>query len=484
MSKARKPVREPAVAGQFYPADPETLRTTVRDLLGGAEAVSIHGEVFGLVVPHAGYPFSGAVAAAAYQTVRHRPFDAVVVICPSHRERFQGASIFRRGSYGTPLGPVGVAEDLAAEILLETPDAFASEAGHRVASASRFDIGGLRGEHAIEVQLPFLQEIIPDLRIVPIVLSDADFTLCARLGSSIARASQGRSVLVVASSDLYHGESYEACCRADEETLQGIRAFNPEAFARDLERRTCQACGGAAITTAMVSAREMGAERTTIVARENSGDVTGRREGYVVGYGAVVFHGSRAEPPPVRDLPPDLPPDLRERLLRLAREAIGAALGRGPAPAAGARPPPLCESRGVFVTLTEGGNLRGCIGQVRPGQPLAQAVQQLAVSAATRDPRFPPVSPDDLPQIRIEISILSPPRRMVRPEDLLVGTHGLIIRRPGGLGLLLPQVAVEHGWDRRTFLCQTCVKAGLPDDAWLSAEAEVSTFTTERFGED
>ena len=477
----QKPIREPAVAGQFYPADPEALKATVDDLLDRAEVPAIDGEVLALLAPHAGYPYSGEVAAAAYRSVRRNAYDAVVVVCPSHREAFEGASVYARGSYRTPLGLAPVAEELAREILSRAPDACASDAGHSVSSP--FGFGRIRGEHAIEVQLPFLQEAVPDLRIVPIVMADREFPLCQRLGKAIAEASQGRRVLVVASSDLYHGESYEDCARTDAETLERIRAFNPETFAIGVERRDCQACGSAPITVAMVAAREMGARGAAVVARRNSGDVTGVREGYVVGYGAVVFYGDRSDTALKEELPEDLTPAQRAQLLHVARAAIRAALRNAPPPPLRDLPGPLTAPRGAFVTLKKGGELRGCIGQVYPCQSLAEALQRVAVAAALRDPRFDPVAPDELPEVEIEISVLSALRRITRPEDVRVGTHGLIVQHPEGQGLLLPQVAVERGWDRETFLAQTCRKAGLPRNAWKSPEAEVSVFSAEVFGE-
>lgn len=476
MQKAWNPIREPAVAGQFYPAEPDALRSAVDDLLDSRKDPSVAGEIVAVVAPHAGYPYSGSTAAAAYRAIRHRPYDAVVVLSPSHQEMFEGASVYAHGGYRTPLGTVPVEEDLARDILGRDPDVHASNAGHRVAPPS--PLARLRGEHAIEVQLPFLQEAVPDLRIVPIVIAESDFDLCRRLGQAIARASRGRRVLLVASSDLYHGYSYDECIRTDAETLGRIEAFDPEEFSRRVQRQECQACGSAPITTAMVAARGMGADRAAVVARTNSGDATGMKEGYVVGYGAAIFYRSL---PGVRE--EELTATQREHLLRIARTAIREALHGRPLSPPEDLPGPLRAPRGAFVTLKHRGELRGCIGHVYPHQSVAETVQQMAVAAALRDPRFPSVSPDELPEIEVEISVLSLPRKVEGVEQIHVGEHGLIVHHPAGQGLLLPQVAVERGWDRETFLAHTCRKAGLPKDAWKRPETEISVFSAEVFGE-
>lgn len=482
MQKTWKPIREPAVAGQFYPADPDALRAAVRDLLDQQEGTPVSGEIVAVVAPHAGYPYSGPTAAAAYRAIQGRPYDAVVVISPSHREAFEGASVYARGSYRTPLGLVPVEEDLARDILSRNPDTRASDAGHRVAPPSPFGLSHLRGEHAIEVHLPFLQEILPDLRIVPVVMGGGGFDLCRGLGQAIAGALRGRRALIVASSDLYHGYSYDECVRMDAETLSRIEAFEPEEFSRRVERQECQACGSAPITTAMIAARLMGADRAAVVARANSGDVTGEKDGYVVGYGAVLFYRSPSGPDEEEGFE-RLSTEQREHLLRIARTALREAVYGRPLPPLKDLPGPLRTPRGAFVTLKRRGELRGCIGHVYPHLSLAETVQQMAAAAALRDPRFPPVSPDELPEIEVEISALGLPQKVEKVEQICVGRHGLIVHHPDGQGLLLPQVAAERGWDRETFLAHTCRKAGLPRDAWKSPEAEISVFSAEVFGE-
>ena len=189
------------------------------------------------------------------------------------------------------------------------------------------------------------------------------------------------------------------------------------------------------------------------------------------------------------DAAPGLTAEQRRALIELARGAVGqvAAAGAGPelpSDDAGAPPPGLDRPGAAFVTLRVGGSLRGCIGAFEPQASLWSTVHEMASAAATRDPRFPPVSPADLRELTVEISVLSPARRMQVPADLVIGRHGLEVRRGGRRGLLLPQVATDHGLDRERFLAETCRKAGLPADAWRDPDTEVRVFEADVFGDD
>jgi len=271
-------IRRAAVDGQFYPASADDLGADVDRMLEQSKPADIRGDIVALVAPHAGYIYSGQTAAAAYRQVKGQRFDAVVVIAPSHREVFPGASVYNKGGYETPLGVALVEVELADEIISYHPTIAFTLAGHR-------------GEHALEVQLPFLQRTLEDLKIVPIVMADRSLRLCRTLGEAIASAAEGKHVLIVASSDLYHGYSYEACVASDDRTLAAIETFDPEAFWRGLDKEY-QACGGAPIASALMASKQMGADTAKVVARTNSNDVTGEQGGYVVGYGAAVIYRS------------------------------------------------------------------------------------------------------------------------------------------------------------------------------------------------
>lgn len=275
--RSGKDIRRPAVAGQFYPGDPKTLRRQVDGLLEEAPLGDLDGEILALVAPHAGYPYSGGTAACAYRQVKGERFDAVVVLAPSHQEYVDGASVYPGKGYETPLGIVPVDEEMASRMVSSGDPVRASMAGHRA-------------EHALEVQVPFLQCALEEVRIVPIVMSDLSPETCRALADAIVSAAEGTRILIVASSDLYHGYSHQECVDTDSRTLEAIERLDPEDVCQGMIRQTYRACGGGPIATALFAAKAMGADRAKVVARTNSNDVTGIRGGYVVGYAAVAMY--------------------------------------------------------------------------------------------------------------------------------------------------------------------------------------------------
>jgi len=287
-AKAPEPIREMAVAGMFYPGDTEQLTRDVDAMLDTAPDVDLDGEIVALVCPHAGYPYSGATAAAGYRQVRGERYDAVIVMGPSHREPFEGASVFCKGSYQTPLGAVPIAEDLASAIVSHGgADVQAGWLGHQI-QIDPFRLGP-RGEHALEVQLPFMQRVLDDLRILPMVIGQYDPQMCCLIGDAIADGIGDRRVLLVVSSDLYHGENDRACRESDARTLAAIEKLDADGLASGLRDRTSQACGGGPILIALRVAKRLGVTHAEILARTNSNEVMGKEGSYVVGYGTVAL---------------------------------------------------------------------------------------------------------------------------------------------------------------------------------------------------
>ena len=470
-----KKVRKPAVAGAFYPADPEILKKQVSLFLEKAGPPEIDGEILALVSPHAGYPYSGQIAGTAYKNVQGKKYDAVVVIAPSHSEYFRGVSVYDEGGYETPLGVVPVDEDLARVIVEGDEIVKSSMAGHGE-------------EHSLEVQLPFLQEALVDLKIVPIVMADRSFSSCEKLANAIAQATKGRDVLLVASSDLYHGYSYEDCVAADTRTLEAIEEYSPKRLCNGFAKEVYQACGGGPIATVLLAAKEMGADKAAVVARTNSNDVMGERSGYCVGYAAVAIYKSGNGNPSKGErrvgVDVGLSDEDKKLLLEIARTTIEKRVKGESAPEFNVTSAILNEHRGAFVTINKHGQLRGCIGYIEPVKPLFLTVREMAESAALNDPRFSPVTESELKNIEIEISALTPLKRIDDVDEIEVGVHGIYIKRGYYSGLLLPQVATEYGWDRPTFLEHTCMKAGLPTDAWQEKDIEIYIFSADIFKEE
>ena len=282
-------VREPAVAGTFYPSNPDTLASDVRGYLTKAKKEDIEGGIIALISPHAGYPYSGQVAAYAYKVVEGMDFDDVIVIAPSHQWPFEGASIYHRGGFRTPLGVVPIDGEMCDEIIA-------------VDRRFQFIPEAHAGEHSLEVQLPFLQVCLKGYKLVPIVLMGGpDFEMCESLGKAISKAVKDRNCLIVASSDLTHSYDYKQVVAQDGILARHIDQFDIEGLAEDLRKGRCQACGEGPILSAMIAARTLGGNTGKVLKLTNSGDVTGdKRPGnYTVGYLAGVFYraGVRKERP-------------------------------------------------------------------------------------------------------------------------------------------------------------------------------------------
>ena len=460
--------RRPAVAGMFYPASPSELTTQIDTFLQRADVSDFQGDVVALVSPHAGYIYSGQVAAYGYKTVQGKSFDLVVVLAPSHRVYFRGASIYAAGDYLTPLGPAPVDRD-ACQALIDRHDFI------------QFHPEVHEQEHALEVQVPFLQRALKDFKLVPIVMGSQDYPSCERLKEALLPVLEGKQILIVASSDLSHYHPDDEARSLDRHVVTAIERFDPEALNRVLSTGQAEACGGGPILTAMLISLALGATNAKVLTYATSGDVSGDRQA-VVGYlSAVFFRNGGGDGK--KKVGVDLGLTDREKTLlhTIARDAIESRLAGKPLPPLPDLTPTLQEYRGAFVTLTKQGALRGCIGLIQPVKPLAASVQEMAVAAAFQDPRFPPLTASEWPDVAIEISALTPFQAVQDLGEIEVGKHGLFIQKGPFSGLLLPQVATEYGWDREEFLRQTCLKAGLPPDAYKDPDAKIYRFSADIF---
>jgi AmmeMemoRadiSam system protein B len=282
-------IRAPAVAGTFYPDDAASLRHEVEELLQAAPAPSPAKPIIAAIAPHAGYMYSGVVAAYAFKALQtgyspspeEKVPPTIVVIAPSHHEAFPFISVFTGKAYRTPLGEVPIAQELANALIDADANILADWRGHRA-------------EHALEVELPFLQVIWPDFRLVPVVMGDQDWELCRLLGEHLAKLAQeplGASaapVLILASSDLSHYHPYDEAVRIDARFIKHLQAFDPAALYGALEIAECQACGGGPVVAVMIAAKSLSADGVDILCYQNSGDVCGDRS-TVVGYLAATF---------------------------------------------------------------------------------------------------------------------------------------------------------------------------------------------------
>ncbi len=271
-----KDIRKSVIAGSWYPGRPDVLRSDIEGFFLRLPDVKIDGSVRGLIVPHAGYVYSGQIAAAAYKIIKGQSFDAVLVLGPSHRAFFRGVSLYERGGYETPLGVVPVDANLAHDIMAQSKTISYIPAAHSQ-------------EHSIEIQLPFLQVVLGRFSFVPLVMGDQDTETCETLARSIINAANGRNILIVGSSDLSHFHSYNNAVKLDSVMLKRIEKMDGKGLLEDLGKNLCEACGGGPAAVTMMVSRKLGADRAKLLKYANSGDVTGDRTS-VVGYASAIFY--------------------------------------------------------------------------------------------------------------------------------------------------------------------------------------------------
>lgn len=463
-------VRESVIAGAWYPGDAAVLRRQVETYLKKTPLQADSGRLVALISPHAGYEYSGETAAYAYNLLKGRSFDTVVIVAPSHHAAFRGVSVYDRGGYRTPLGLVPL--DIEFIDALKNAD-----------KSIRYVAKAHDREHAIEIQLPFIQSVLSGFKLVPLVMGSQDLASCRRLADALAVCAKNKSVLLVASSDLSHYHGRETARRMDGQAAARVSAFDPEGLHADLAEGECEACGGGPVVSVMLAARKLGADRSKVLHIGDSGDAGGDTS-RVVGYMAAAFwvkgeEGMSEENE--KGEPKALDVEAQRLLKEIAQGAISSALESRGYTLPETLPAVLKAPCGAFVTLTKQGELRGCIGYLSASAPLADTVREVAVAAAFEDSRFSPVTPAEWPGIDVEISVLTPMAPVSNISSIRPGVHGLYIRKGFRSGLLLPQVATDHGWDAKTFLEQTCRKAGLPRDAWKEKGAEIYCFTAQVF---
>ncbi len=269
-------IRESVIAGTWYPSDPALLKKELTRHLDRARPPALGGDLIGLVVPHAGYIYSGGVAAWSYKLLVKYRFDRVLILAPSHRAAFGGASIYNLGGYRTPLGVVPLDQELIDDL-------------YKNASLIRYNQQADSMEHSLEIQLPFLQIILNTFSLTPVVMGAQHYDFCMKLAEAVAEACCGKRVLMIASSDLSHYYPYEKAVLLDEVCLQRLNCLDPEGLAVEVQNQRTQACGVGPLVTMMLAAKKLGADQCKVLKYANSGDVTGDRSG-VVGYAAAALY--------------------------------------------------------------------------------------------------------------------------------------------------------------------------------------------------
>jgi MEMO1 family protein len=474
-------IRRPAVAGMFYPGDPEALRRTVSKSLKSAAKEDFKQPIKAILAPHAGYQYCGATLASAFKQIEGPSFqyDTVVLIGPGHRVPTKAAAVSSADAWETPLGIIPVDTDLARAIVAKN-------------GRIEFDDGAHAQEHCLEVELPYLVAASGDkpFKILPLVTNSPDPTDNEILAQALADVAAGPRTLIVISSDLSHYPSKATAEDVDKEILDAIKSLSaPTIIETNMKilkaghtGLSVTMCGLEATASVIKAAPRLGISEAHVVNYTNSG-MSGGDNRRVVGYGAMIFTGSEKETMKRPSAPVALTfgEKSQQELLAMARSAAKAAVEGAWVAYDPSHNPELQVKAGCFVTLKNDGALRGCIGRFTSEDPLWKTVREIAVSSATQDIRFArnPISSSEIPQLQIEISVLSPLRRISRPlEEIQLGRDGIVIRDHGRSGTFLPQVATETGWSLEEFLGHCARdKAGLDWQGWKSPTAQVFAYT-------
>jgi AmmeMemoRadiSam system protein B/AmmeMemoRadiSam system protein A len=464
-------IRKPVVAGLWYPGNRQQLEQVIEHLTAQAQQtrvnIPVDKSLKALILPHAGYVYSGLTAAHASLVLNKKQYRKIILLGPDHRAGFSNGAISDVKAYQTPLGLVGLHAD-AARLRLN-------------AALFRSSPTSDRSEHSLEAIVPFLQFYLEEFEIVPIVFGPSNIDQMVTAIDPLL----DEDTLLVISSDLSHFLPYSDAVAKDRETINMILAHK----SKNLINQNDRACGRIPILVLLRLARRHQWD-AVLLHYSNSGDTAGGKD-RVVGYAAIAFYGKADVSGSTSVNPHTFTEKQGQDLVKLARRTIMNRLGikiDSPILSNDLKNPCYQKRCGTFVTLKKDGQLRGCIGNLSPNDSVLEGVKQNAVNAAFHDPRFPPLRPYELEKIRISVSILTEPQPLEYKQisellsRLRVHEDGVIIRKANAGATFLPQV-----WEQlpkpEKFLTQLCLKAGLPPDAWQKSKLEVWTYQVQYFEE-
>ena len=466
-------VRPATQAGRFYERDPQVLRHEVDGFLHRHSMDRTYNHVAALIVPHAGHYFSGNVAASAYMALRpEKHYKRIFLLGPSHYEWLDGASVNGEVDYyATPLGKVKVDRETGMALTRAVSVFFYKKEAHD-------------REHCLEVQLPFLQRRMKEVPpIVPIIISTNDFTKLQRIADALKPYFTDDNLFVI-SSDFAHYPSYKDAYEVDGKTRDAILSGDVEQFIATLENNrhlgikslSTSACGEFPIITLLLMLSDEYDIKHLLY--QNSGDIDSHDPHRVVGYHSFVILRKEKAQVPQTTIGFSLSDSDRKLLKKIAKESIESVFSHTSYHPDGqsirATNPTLLQHCGAFVTLSQEGRLRGCIGMLRGTQPLYETIFEMARAAAFEDPRFPDLRREEMDITDIEISVLSPMRQIKSIDEFELHRHGIYIVKGHHSGTFLPQVADEVNWTKEEFLGHCSQdKAGLGWNGWRTAELYV-----------
>ena len=457
--------RQPSVAGQFYPAEKNELNKMLEDIFSEAEPKRTENAL-AVISPHAGYVYSGTVAASSFNQVdTEKEYENIFIIASSHRAYYEGASIYHIGNYLTPLGEVKVNIGLTKKLCDENklfsyvPKAHISE-------------------HSLEVQLPFLQyKMKKEFQIVPIVIGTQSEKDCKKMAEILKPYFNDNNLFII-SSDFSHYPAYEEANKLDISTANAIISNSPDDFMKVVKDKNndnvtnlaTRACGWSSVLTLLYITENNPEIEYTLIQYKNSGDTDFGDKNRVVGYNSIAVSKINN---PAQNTQFRLTEKDKKDLLNIARTTVVEYISGNKIEEL--NPENYSETLkthcGAFVTLNKNHSLRGCIGRFTADQPLYEVVQQMAISSATRDTRFLPVKQNEIDELEIEISVLTPMRLIESINEIELGKHGIYIKKGYKSGTFLPQVATDTGWDLEEFLGHCARdKAGIGWEGWKDAE--------------
>jgi MEMO1 family protein len=468
--------RQPAVAGSFYPADKNELNTMLKQLFIKAVPSKNIENVIAIISPHAGYVFSGEVAASAFNQIdTSKEYENIFVIGSSHIIEFEGASIYSQGNFITPLGTVKVNTMLACRLIKEN-----TVFSNRTDAHAR--------EHSLEVQLPFLQYILQNnFQIVPIVLGTQSIKTIKDISRALQPYMNPKNLFII-STDFSHYPLYNDAKDIDRAIADAILSNSPGNLIQSMRTyesksynnlATCL-CGWTSIMTLMYMTENNPDFTYTHIQYKNSGDTEYGEKNRVVGYNAIVIAIKENKP----SMEFKLDDKDKKELLRIARNTVIEyvknrkiiEINENNLSSA------MKTNCGAFVTLKKKGDLRGCIGRFDASEPLYKVIQAMAIASSTQDYRFNPVETVEIPELEIEISVLTPMRQIKSIDEFKLGKHGIYLKKGNRSGTFLPQVAAETGWTKEEFLGHCAQdKAGIGWNGWK--ESELFTYEAIVFGE-
>jgi len=414
--------------------------------------------------------------------VKGNEYDLIVILGTNHTTAgFSDISVYPKGAFGTPIGNLEIDAELAGELLMKDSDVNADLSVHK-------------DEHSIEVQAPFIKYLFPHVKILPVIVGKPDIEMCTKFDKALADLIKDRKVLIVASSDLSHYPAFNDAIKVDNTTLKTIAGLNPKEIVSVMQEQlekntpnlvTC-GCGEAPIITAVILAKQLGANCASIISYSNSGYTPVGTADRVVGYGAMVIKKGTASPindvdTLITDNTYKLTPSDKKALLDYARKTLQVYFDAQVVPLPRNMNSMLKMKRGAFVTLREHGDLRGCIGHMSEDMPLCTVVGSMALQAAFNDTRFSSLAREELPIVELEISVLTPFTKIKNADEIVMGRDGVIVKKGRRQAVFLPQVATETGWSKEEFGDQLCFKAGLEAGDWK--DAELFTFQADVFSE-